>query len=287
MVLLLRSQRSEKSVDGPRNSIVCRSRLKPEKPIVQRKRLVGKQNVEVMRLELLSILDRVDRHLGMAFDNFGEKALLVRRKMRDQDKGHAGIWIEVFEDFLKGLEAARRGAKPYDRIWECRRLLLLGFALHCNGDWKQSVQFVGIGRHWGRFILAVLLAYGFNRSVIIGLALLMVGRLPRAVVWTLFAHFTVFHGGLPDQTKDIPATVTAGWCFLQWSDGVERGRTLHFTCRSVGLRADAATTTAFEIALRLHVAGSRRAPLGDGPGAATDQPSHVSRTPRAKIQRGL
>ncbi len=69
---------------------------------------VRRDDVAAVRLHHHSIFDLKDLHTGVASDEVGQDALMVRRQMLDQYKGHSRINIgrHSGKKGLKGMQSA-------------------------------------------------------------------------------------------------------------------------------------------------------------------------------------
>ena len=77
-------------------------------------RRVGGNDIDMVGFNASPLGHLPDGHLAEALQDGGHHALMGGGKMRDQDEGNSGIGREVLEQFLKGLEASRRGPDPGD-----------------------------------------------------------------------------------------------------------------------------------------------------------------------------
>ncbi len=77
---------------------------------------VGRDDVGAVGPDLHPVLDLEDLHPGVALDQVGEDALVVRGQVLHQDKGHAGIDVGGHggEEGLKGRQPPGRSADADD-----------------------------------------------------------------------------------------------------------------------------------------------------------------------------
>ena len=64
---------------------------KPQTPVGYRQNGVRRQDIDPVLFDRLAVAGDFDGHVGVARENFGEHALPIRRKMHDDDEGHARI----------------------------------------------------------------------------------------------------------------------------------------------------------------------------------------------------
>ncbi len=84
-------------------------------PLPDRQDRIGRQDVDLVRLDLLAILRGNDGHRGVPRENFGEHAFAVRREMGDDDKRHSRFGRHVLEKAFERAKAAGGGADANDR----------------------------------------------------------------------------------------------------------------------------------------------------------------------------
>ena len=76
--------------------------------------LVGRDHVDVVRLDLHPVLDLDDRHGGGALEQLHHDALVRRVQVLDDDKGHAALLRHVAQEQLQRLQPAGGSADADD-----------------------------------------------------------------------------------------------------------------------------------------------------------------------------
>ena len=99
------AQRAKEGVYRMGDAIGRIARRNNKAPGTDLRRLVRLQDVEVVRLGPHAVLNRVDRHERVFFGDLLQVTCLVRREVRHQDKGHAGIRGQDAKDVLHGLQS--------------------------------------------------------------------------------------------------------------------------------------------------------------------------------------
>jgi len=84
-------QRPEKEVDGQTLASGGGGLHQLERAVEKGHVAVGRDDVGTVRLNLHPVLDLEDLHAGVAPDEIGEDALVVRGQVLHQHKGHTGI----------------------------------------------------------------------------------------------------------------------------------------------------------------------------------------------------
>ena len=96
-------ERTEKHVDGTALWMFGFDLPESKRPTVYRQGGVRRENVDAVRLNLLAIARDMDGQAGVPRENVREEALSIRREMGDDDKSHAEIGWNRFEELLQGL----------------------------------------------------------------------------------------------------------------------------------------------------------------------------------------
>ena len=96
---------------------------------------VGRDDVGAVGLDRHPVLDLEDLHPGVAFDQVGKDALVVRGQVLHQDKGHAGIGIGGHggKESFKGRQPPRRSADADDGKALLRLCLRADTRVHLRG----------------------------------------------------------------------------------------------------------------------------------------------------------
>ena len=96
-------ERTEKHVDGTALWMFGLDLPESKRPTVYRQGGVRRENGDAVRLNLLAIARDMDGQAGVPRENVREEALSIRREMGDDDKSHAEIGWNRFEELLQGL----------------------------------------------------------------------------------------------------------------------------------------------------------------------------------------
>ena len=107
------------------NSICNIPQLDTEGALLKKGNLSWRQNIQVVRLRLETFLYGLHVHRCMACQNLREVAALIRRKMRDDDIGHSGVFRKTFEEFPERLQTACGSPDSNHRVWKGCFLVLL------------------------------------------------------------------------------------------------------------------------------------------------------------------
>ena len=76
--------------------------------------VLGRDQIDVLRLDRHPVLDEVDRQLGVTGQELVHHALEVGREVLNDDERHARLLGQVVEEALDRLEPAGGGADPHD-----------------------------------------------------------------------------------------------------------------------------------------------------------------------------
>jgi len=75
---------------------------------------VGRDDVDLVGFDAHAFSDLHDGHLAMGSEQFGQKAVVARREMLDDDESETELGGEAFEKLGAGLEPAGGGADAGD-----------------------------------------------------------------------------------------------------------------------------------------------------------------------------
>ena len=128
-LVLVLGQGAEEEVD--RQALAARrGRFQQLQRAVQKGHVaVGRDDVGAVGLDRHPVLDLEDLHAGVALDQVGEDALVVRGQVLHQDKGHAGIGVGGHAG-KEGLERRQPPGRSADADDGESRGVLSGWRLH-------------------------------------------------------------------------------------------------------------------------------------------------------------
>src|SRR5262249_35852338 len=108
-------QGEEKGVD--RRTLPARLDQRPEAQVILRhgERAVAGNDVDMVALDRHGVAGLDDRDLGAAAEHGGERALVRRIEMLDDDIGDAAVRLEQRQQRFERTDAAGRGADADDR----------------------------------------------------------------------------------------------------------------------------------------------------------------------------
>src|SRR6516165_5831609 len=98
MVLLVRCERIKESINCFWGAVGGNHRFDPEAAVPDAQRLIGKEYVKMIWFRPLVVGDGDNGHLCVALDDLRKEALVIRRKVRDKNERHPGVWVKVFKD---------------------------------------------------------------------------------------------------------------------------------------------------------------------------------------------
>ena len=88
---------------------------------------VGRDDVDVIRLDVHFVFDLHDAHSGMLAEQFGGQTLVRRIQVLDQHKGHVRIGWHRGEELFERVQPARRCTDADDRKTRLAPSRRLGF----------------------------------------------------------------------------------------------------------------------------------------------------------------
>jgi hypothetical protein len=112
--LVLR-QGTEKKVDRQAQAARGCGLQEVKLAVQQREIVIGRYDINVAGPNDHAVGDLDDRHRGKSLQELGERAVVVRREVLNDDDGHAAVGGHMGEEFLQRLEPARRTADTDDR----------------------------------------------------------------------------------------------------------------------------------------------------------------------------
>jgi hypothetical protein len=89
--VLIERQRAEEEIDRQPQSLRPVGSSRRSVPWNSAMSRLGRDDVGAIRLDPHPVLDLLHAHTGIAFDQFGEHALVIGRQMLHQHEGHAGL----------------------------------------------------------------------------------------------------------------------------------------------------------------------------------------------------
>jgi hypothetical protein len=113
ILLALLRERAEEHVDRLARNF-RRARLQDQPASLDGRHVIGRADVDVVRLDVLVGPDIGDRHLGKATDDFRQRRRVPARHVGDQHEGHPDIGWHAAKEAFQRLDAARRGADADD-----------------------------------------------------------------------------------------------------------------------------------------------------------------------------
>ncbi len=113
---LVLCQGAEEEVDRQTQPARRRGLEQAQRAVEERHVVTGRDDVGAVGFDPHAVLDLLDLHAGVALDQLGKDALVVRRKMLHQNEGHAGLDIarNGREEGLERGQAAGGGADADD-----------------------------------------------------------------------------------------------------------------------------------------------------------------------------
>ncbi len=106
-------ERKKKSI-GRRSPRGAAGSKQVQRPVEDGHVLVGRDHVDVVRLDLHAVPDLDDLHGGGALEQLHHDPLVGRVQVLDDDEGHAASRGHVLQEQLQGLQAAGGGADADD-----------------------------------------------------------------------------------------------------------------------------------------------------------------------------
>ena len=112
--LLVLRERTEKDIDrAPLRARLARL-ARTEQVALELQGLIGRDDVDVVRLDRDLALHLDHRHLGMPAEQLGQVALARRIQVRDHDERHAGVARHGIEQLFQRVQPACRRANADD-----------------------------------------------------------------------------------------------------------------------------------------------------------------------------
>jgi len=104
----------EEHIDRRPFTIPSRELPKTEPPRADGQDRAGRENIDMVRFDQLTVPCVDYRHMASAADDLGQQAIAVRREVGDDHKSHAVVRRHGSEECLQRLDPARRGADADD-----------------------------------------------------------------------------------------------------------------------------------------------------------------------------
>ena len=112
--MLILGQRSKEVVDRPAQAAAIRDLPDANQPLVNRERPVGRDDVDVVRFERLTILRVMDTERRGPGQQFRHQAVVRGIEVHDDDKAEPRLRRHRAEEPFEGVETAGRGTQAHD-----------------------------------------------------------------------------------------------------------------------------------------------------------------------------